>query len=225
MGTKVTFDSIDKLMIIEDGITAIDVKTDLYSDAKEDWLSNSTLNKFKFPFRVVGGDETETDRYISPYFFLQYGWKVRPQEADHLLIIEGILLVVGGGDPFVNTLGSYNVRTKFIVPLQATTVTTGSGITEQDKLDIADKVLVSGVALEATAQTLLENQLRDLGLNKENQYIDQTVFDGRKMLSARLRSYSNPSSVGTDSDVIATYQVTATFVGENLEAYKVIKVS
>lgn len=225
MGSKVTFDSVGKLMIIESGVTAIDVKTDLYSDAKEDWLSDATLNKFKFPFRVVGGDETEPPEYISPYFFLQYGWKVRPQEANHLLIIDGILLVAGGGDPFVSTLGNYNVRTKFVVPLQATTVTTGSGVTEQDKLDIADKVLVSGVALEDTAQSLLENQLRDLGLNKENQYIDQTVFDGCKMLSARLRSYSNSSSVGTDNDVIATYQVNASFEGENLVSYKVVRVS
>ena len=78
--------------------------------------------------------------------------------------------------------------------------------------------------LGKTIQNLLEIQLRDLGLCKENQCIDQTVFDGRKMLSARLRTYSNPSSVGTDNNVIATYQVNASFVGDNLATCKVVRI-
>lgn len=124
-------------MIINDSETAIDVKVDLYSDAKENWLVSGSLNKFKFPFRVVGGDETEPSKYISPYFFLKYGWQVRPYEGTHILTITGILLVDGGGDPFVSTIGDYNVRTKFVIPIDAVTIATGgSALTseEHDKL-------------------------------------------------------------------------------------------
>ena len=38
-----------------DGEVLLDVQIDLYSDMKEDWLSNSVLNKLKFPLRPVGG--------------------------------------------------------------------------------------------------------------------------------------------------------------------------
>ena len=51
---------------------------------------------------------------------------------------------------------------------------------------------------------------RILGLVHENTCIDQTVFDGYgNLISARVRLYSNPSSVGTDNDVIYTYNITA----------------
>lgn len=140
MADKATFDPISKLIILKPGVVAVDVGIDLYSDAKEEWLADSGLHKYKFPFRVVGGDTTEGEQAIPGYFYLRYGWRVRPQEANHLLVLSGILLVEGSGDPFVNTLGDYNVRVKYVLPLQAITVTAGSGVTEQDKLDIANMV-------------------------------------------------------------------------------------
>lgn len=65
-----------------------------------------------------------------------------------------------------------------------------------------------------------------LGLNKENQYMDQTQFDiNHNLTSARIRIYSDASSVGTDSNVIATYTVTATYdTASHLDTYKVEKV-
>jgi hypothetical protein len=51
---------------------------------------------------------------------------------------------------------------------------------------------------------------RVLGLMHENIYIDQPVFDGDgNLTSARVRIYSAPGSVGTTSDVIGTYEITA----------------
>lgn len=65
---------------------------------------------------------------------------------------------------------------------------------------------------------------RSLGMNQENQYIDQTVFDGNNNLtSSRVRIYSDPSSVGTASDVIATYTVTATYSSDLLSTFSVVK--
>lgn len=51
---------------------------------------------------------------------------------------------------------------------------------------------------------------RLLGLSHEDITIDQAVYDEYGNLeSARLRLYSNPDSVGTDSDIIAEYEITA----------------
>jgi len=49
-----------------------------------------------------------------------------------------------------------------------------------------------------------------LGLVHSNIYIDNPVYDGDGNLTgARIRIYSTSGSVGTNSDVIATYQITA----------------
>ena len=49
-----------------------------------------------------------------------------------------------------------------------------------------------------------------LGLVHSNIYIDNPVYDKMNNLeSSRIRLYSNSGSVGTDNDVLATYQITA----------------
>ena len=51
---------------------------------------------------------------------------------------------------------------------------------------------------------------RVLGLMHENIFIDQTVYDEHgNMSSARVRIYSNSSSVGSANDVIGTYTITS----------------
>ena len=69
--------------------------------------------------------------------------------------------------------------------------------------------------------------LRALGLMQENQYLDQTVYtnyQGIKLLtSGRIRSYSSASSVGTDNDIIAIYNITTTWNGDEMTSYKVVK--
>jgi hypothetical protein len=53
---------------------------------------------------------------------------VGPQEADHTLSVnDGILLVSGGGDPFLGTTGDYVVRINYQQPVQAITVNTAGG--------------------------------------------------------------------------------------------------
>jgi hypothetical protein len=86
--------------------------------------------------------------------------------------------------------------------------------------------LVTPPTVSEIATGVWENAaaLRLLGLTQENQYIDQTSYNGAGHLtSARIRLYSNPSSVGTDSDVIATYTMTAVWSGDEMTSYKMVK--
>jgi hypothetical protein len=49
-----------------------------------------------------------------------------------------------------------------------------------------------------------------LGLVHSNIYIDHAVYDKFNNLeSARIRLYSNSGSVGTDNDILSTYEITA----------------
>ncbi|NOQ18063.1 MAG: hypothetical protein GQ507_02330 [Dehalococcoidales bacterium] len=143
MASKVTFDSVNKLIICKTGVTELDAKVDIYSDAKEDWRTDTTLNKFRFIFRSIGGDDTAPGETAPLYSFIKYGWKIRPDEVDHVLnITNGAILVEGATseDPFEDTVGAFTVRIRMYVPVKATIVASGSGVTEQDKTDIAVEV-------------------------------------------------------------------------------------
>lgn len=123
-----TFNGSTKIISLTPGTTVLGVR-DMYSRWK-DWVLIGDNSKYLRAFLGVGGEPIDpvAGTYIPAYIFLTNGWRIRPQEANHTLnVIDGILLVEGGGDPFLNTLGSYIVRINFQQPVQAITVATGGG--------------------------------------------------------------------------------------------------
>ncbi len=66
---------------------------------------------------------------------------------------------------------------------------------------------------------------RILGLTQENFSVDNTTHDALKnLLTSRVRIYSNAADVGTANNVIATYNMTATYDTEGqMQSYKVVK--
>jgi hypothetical protein len=73
-----------------------------------------------------------------------------------------------------------------------------------------------------TAQEVLLNRI--LGLSQENTYMDSLVYDGSgNLTSARIRVYSDAASVASGSNITATYTMTGTYSGTNLDTYKVVK--
>lgn len=155
----ITFDAANKLLILSSGTTTLDVK-DAYSRWK-DWVQLSDNSKYVNAFVTAGGETIDAGAgtFIPLYAFLANGWRVRPQEASHTLAVtNGILLVDGGGDPFVNTTGSYVVRVNYQQPVQAITVSTGGGgggLTTEQATQLAElhKIhgLLSGVPLQVSA--------------------------------------------------------------------------
>ena len=122
----VSFDPAARLIVCSTGTTMVDMD-DVYSRWK-DWVIAGDNAKYEPAFRTVGGDPTTGGNRIATYFFLLNGWKLRPQEANHTLIVTGILLVDGGGDPYASTVGTYNVRIVATVPLQAEAVIVETGV-------------------------------------------------------------------------------------------------
>lgn len=110
----VTFDG-DARVITEVGIggdQTLDV-VGIYAEWKQ-WVLAGNAN-FLQAFSTIGGDEIETNVNLGSTFFLENGWRMRPAELDHRLTLEGNLYVRGGGDPFVPTLGNFNVLTQLRV--------------------------------------------------------------------------------------------------------------
>jgi hypothetical protein len=117
----ITFDPSAKRIILDS--TAV-TASQLWS-RWSDWAAAADNAKYLPAFRQAGGDDLGGGLSIPAYIFLLNGWRVRPMEANHALIITGNLFVDGGGVPVVNTLGAFNVSTQYTVPVQAQAVSTG----------------------------------------------------------------------------------------------------
>lgn len=151
---SVTFDGPNRVIVADPGTTSISVERDIYS-AWKNWVATGDNSKFPQALRVVGGDETVGGNRIAGYFFLMNGWRVRPQEANHTLTVNGTLLVDGGGDAFINTLGTYNVRINQTVPLQAEAVlieTGVSGLTSEE----SNRLSAIEINTNASLQSVVE---------------------------------------------------------------------
>ena len=116
------FDPIAKRIILDSASTSASQIWSQWAD----WVATDDNAKYLPALSQVGGDELGSDLYIPVYIFLLNGWRVRPMESSHQLIITGNLFVDGGGVPVVNTLGAYNVSVQYTVPVQAQTVSVGS---------------------------------------------------------------------------------------------------
>jgi hypothetical protein len=103
-----TFDGPTKLITLSSGTVEFSV-LDLYSRWK-DWMLLSDNTKYQPAMRTAGGDPISATKNLGATFFLLNGWRIRPQEADHRLTVNGNLYTdPSGSSPFVDTLGAYNV--------------------------------------------------------------------------------------------------------------------
>ena len=163
MADKVTFEGKNKLIVVNNGEDALDAEKDIYSAWKR-WMVDSKptsageINSIWLQaLRTVGGDPIGGTQVVSPYFFLVNGWKLRPYEGTHRLVVDGNLYVDGGGNPFVATQGVYNV----VIELQTSsksitdtlTVSAGSGLSaaEHNQLySLPDEAVIADAVWDET---------------------------------------------------------------------------
>lgn len=116
MGTidlpKFTLDFDNRLFIAKAGVTAVDVQVDMYSDWKEGILANNSGGEAE-AMLAEGGAVIDplTDERTGTTYFLLNGYKIRPDEADHTLVVTGNLLPGIPGEPLVvPTVGNFTVN-------------------------------------------------------------------------------------------------------------------
>jgi hypothetical protein len=141
---SVTFDGPNRLITISSGQVSLDVKDDIYTAWKE-WVVQSDNIKYPAAFRVVGGDPLGGGVNAGSYFFLQNqnGWRIKPPEEDIIITITGNLYAEEVSESLFNTAdGNFNtsIRLSTSSLTQEKVVVSGSGVTEQDKADIASAV-------------------------------------------------------------------------------------
>jgi hypothetical protein len=160
LSEAVTFDAATKRIVCDAGNTSLNVPA-TYTEWV-DWAMLANNLRFFIAFENQGGTviDSGAGTFIPAYCYLVNGWRVRPQEANGTLsVTDGILLVDGGGDPFVNTLGSFVVRILFQQPVQAITVSTGGGgggdWTTTEKEQIRNRLGIDGSASAPSATPTL----------------------------------------------------------------------
>ena len=73
---KVTFDGANRIIRVNEGVTTLDIKKDIYSDWKE-WVSAMPDNSYWLPaVRTVGGDPTISGQRAGDIYFLINNWKL-----------------------------------------------------------------------------------------------------------------------------------------------------
>ena len=216
----ISFDGVNKRINLEIGTTSLSVR-DLWSRAVDWWLTEDN-SKFIFPLTQVGGDSIDAaaGTMIPIYCFLMSGWKVKPQEANHTLSVgDGILLVDGGGDPFVATTGAFTVRINYQQPVQAISfASSGGGTAIIDYQQVTEAIwnapissYVSGGSFGKMLQDQGTNIMKVLGLVHQNIQIDRTVYDAQgNLISSRIRIWENAEDVGTEESPLASYEIECT---------------
>jgi hypothetical protein len=158
MATHLDYDTDKRIIYVTTaptgGTLTLDVRGDIYNDVKDDWRTVAALKQHYFPFfQPVGGDTIiPGSKYLGNYLFLKYGWRMRPYEESHTLYLtNGFLLVDGGGDPWLETLGGYTVNIRDAVPSDAFTLETGvSGLTSAE----SSQLLALGTPAQNAAANL-----------------------------------------------------------------------
>jgi hypothetical protein len=136
-----TFDGSTKRVTLPSGMVTLDL-IDLHSRWKE-WILAGHAECL-LAFSTVGGEITE----IPLYLFMQNGWLIVPQSANHVLnVTNGILVGQGAADPFTDPVGSYKIRINRQVPGIAIGYSTSGGSSGPSAADIA-----AAVRAELTAE-------------------------------------------------------------------------
>lgn len=143
---KVSFDGRTKTIFVNEGVTTLDVKTDLYSAWKE-W----TVASPEFPepfawdkaFTAVGGDPITDTQDLGTTYFLENGWRIQPfaSKQSYTLTIEGNLYTREAGETpffFAEGVSVSLVRSNIVdlITIEAASV----AITQDDINAIADQV-------------------------------------------------------------------------------------
>lgn len=221
---KVTFDGINKLIIINDEVTELDVQQDIYSPWKE-WVLLETNSRYLAAFQTIGGEPTVAGQRLDVTYFLINGWKLKPYSGTYSLNIIGNIFSSGGGDikvpadinRFTPNNISINVNTSVIVRQVNAQGGSDVDLTEiENQLNTQSSQLVSidnrlfnieNLFNSPIVATLEESQ-EDILLNMQQMLLELWKINGLDS-NLQMTVNKNGRSVG---DISQTFQTSGTSV-------------
>jgi len=86
---KVTFDGPNRLILVNEGETTLDIQEDVYSNWKE-WMLQRDNAKFSEAFLPLGGDPITDTTFVGDTYFLENGWRIQPWPSGQGYILDVI---------------------------------------------------------------------------------------------------------------------------------------
>jgi len=123
----ITFDPLNKIITLD----VFTVSASQIWSRWVDWVALADNGKHLPAFSQLGGVAP-----VALYIYLENGWRVRPMEASGTTKITGNLLVQGGGDPVVSTLGNWNTLVNIEAPIAAQAISVGSGLSAAEQAQL-----------------------------------------------------------------------------------------
>lgn len=112
-------------------------------NAAMDWADSPEAMGYDLPMSSTGFANLGGGAYTDKIFILINGWKLKPYSGTYTLTVIGTIIAIDQeGNPYPRTVppDSGEVQWVFQVTSQGIISVQGSGITQQDKQDIADLV-------------------------------------------------------------------------------------
>lgn len=142
---NVTFDGVNKKIIVAPGVTDIDVKVDIYSNWKE-WVRLYDNAKFRPAIRVIGGDSVGGGQYAGDIYFLMDGWQIVVSE---LVNVTGVLYHDDNISPYQIESGGGVIATVSNLAQSVESAAAGLTAEQQVQLDKILKAVKTALALSA----------------------------------------------------------------------------
>ena len=154
---KVVFDGPNKLILVNEGITELDFRVDVYSAWKE-WIQdpNQVNAKWEKALDVIGGDPLPGNRVLGTTFFLENGWRMRTWEGNHSLTVTGNVFTREGEPIFVNTLDPWTITINLNTSTLVETILPALSLDAGDIAGIADAVWAEVLSGTAAGTRLVE---------------------------------------------------------------------
>ncbi len=149
---------------------------DIYREVRTMRKDNENLRKFNNFIKGDGNVPKGGGKSTERYFTLLQGTRIVPYDISHIITVTGTLITDDGQEGVLafdrtNLTEGVEVDINYVPPqVEVITVTTGSGVTEQDKIDITNQVWSNAVRTltsssggsGATAQEIWEYEDRTL---------------------------------------------------------------
>jgi hypothetical protein len=215
---NVTFDGIRKLILVNEGVTEIDVQRDIYSSWKE-WVLTDTNAKYLQAINTVGGEPTVAGQRLDVTYFLINGWKLKPQPGSYTLNIIGNLFDLDGGDIFVpadiNPLFPNNINitsNTSVIVRQVSADAIEGGLTQQQNdalFNIENRVLAIENRFNSPITATLDNNQSGVLMDIQQKLLDVWKIHGLDSnnpmaVSKQGRLVDDISQVFTETEGIVT---------------------
>ena len=136
---KVTFDGPNKLILINEGETSVDIQADVYSNWKQ-WSLQRDNTKFLQAISTLGGVPITESTFVGDTYFLENGWRIQPwtTAAGYIVDIIGNIYTREPGQNPVNPTPNVSVT---LTRSNITETSIVGGVTTTNRLEEIWKIL------------------------------------------------------------------------------------